>query len=52
MPYNMILCSKVAENTKILKIAKFAIYLAPDLRNHPKNDSLNRELLNFFIGMV
>ena len=36
MAYNVISCRKVAENTQILKIAQFAINLAPDLRNHQK----------------
>ena len=40
---------KVAENTQILKIAKFAINLAPDLTEiTKKNGSLNRDTLNFF----
>ena len=49
MAYNVISGQKVAENTQILKIAKFAyIIWAPELRNHPKypkNFALNRDLL-------
>ena len=51
MAYNVISCLKVAENTQILKLARFYVNLAPHLRNHqksPKNGSLNRDLLNFF----
>ena len=56
MAYNVISCQKVAENTQILKIAKFAIWSKlPTLeitQNTPKNGSLNRDLLNFLIGVV
>ena len=45
MAHNVISCRKVAENNKI---TKFAVNLASDLENHPKNGSLNRDLLKFF----
>ena len=50
MAYNVISCQKVAENTQILKIAKFAICKSGSRpqkspKKSPKNGSLNRDLL-------
>ena len=50
MAYNVNSCRKVAENTQILKIAKFAIIWVPTIeitKTTPKNRSLNRDLLKF-----
>ena len=50
--HNVISCRKVAQNTQILKIAKFAIEITSEItkKNNKKNDLLNRDLLKF--GMV
>ena len=46
MAYNVISCRKTAENTQILKIAKFP---TPNIikKKTKKNGSLNRDLLKF-----
>ena len=48
---NVILCKKVERNTQKLKIADFTMYIrlpSPEMtKNHQKNGSLNRDLLNF-----
>ena len=58
MAYNVISCRKVAENTQILKntlnsLSKSGSRPHKSPKKDPKNGSLNRNLLNFFLlGLV
>ena len=56
MAYNVISCKKIQRNTRKKQNHRFYyVNSAPELRNDqksPKNESLNCDLLNFFIGMV